>query len=689
MRVVFAAALAMALLQLQAHASGWPHYGGDLGGQRFSASSQITPDNIGKLTKAWEFKTGDLARRPLKVMKRTKLQGTPILHGDNLLVCTPFNEVIALDPGTGAEKWRFDPKVPDDMRPGNLYGCRGVAAWDDLAAAAGAICKSRVYTATNDGRIAAVDAKTGKLCLDFGGDGQVSAGPDKPELWKGEFQITSAPVIVNDTVVVGSAIADNQRADAPRGTVKAFDARTGALKWAFDPIPQSDSAAASQGWPANWSRTGHANVWAPMSADAARGLVFVPTSSPSPDFFGGERPGDNKFANSVVALRVDTGQVAWAFQIVHHDVWDFDTPAQPTLVSLDVHGTMRDVVIQGTKQGFIFVLDRDTGEPVFPVTETPVPQRGVAGEALSPTQPVPSHFEMVVPQKVLPDDAFGLTPWDRAACRDKIANARNEGLYTPPSLQGTLMFPFTGGGINWGGVSVDEATQTLFVNTSRAIHKITLVPRAEYDARKARKAENEEFAPQEGTPYGMIRETVLGPVGLPCNPPPWGVIAAVDLKTGKVKWETTHGTTEELAPLGIAFNWGTPTLGGPVGTRGGVVFLGASLDKYLRAYDVKTGAALWAGRLPAPGIATPTVYDWNGRQYVVIAAGGSQMGPSAIGDSFVAFALPGPGESGPSIWSRTIDQPGGRFWAGVIGVVLILASLIALWRWVRFRRNRA
>lgn len=681
----FCFGLVLFLWTAAASAGEWPHYGGDLGGKRFSGSAQITPSNAGSLIRAWEFKTGDLARRPAKVMKRTKLQGTPILHGDSLLLCTPFNEIIALDPGTGAEKWRFDPEVPQEMRPGNLFGCRGVAAWDDLSAATDAVCKSRVYTATNDGRVVSVDAKTGKPCAGFGTNGQVSAGPDRPELWKGEYQITSAPLIVNDTIVVGSAIADNQRADAPRGAVKAFDARTGALKWSFDPIPQSESAAAAQGWPKGWSSTGHANVWAPMSGDAARGLAFLPTSSPSPDFFGGARPGDNRYANSVVALRVETGQVAWAYQIVHHDVWDFDTPAQPTLATLDVAGAKRDVVIQGTKQGFLFVLGRDTGEPVYPVTEKPVPQGGVAGETLSPTQPVPSHFDVLVPQTIKPDDAFGLTPWDRAACRDAIATARNEGLYTPPSLKGTLMFPFTGGGINWGGVSVDEATQTLFVNTSRTIHKITLVPRSDYEKRRSTKTSTEEFAPQEGTPYGMIRETLLGPVGMPCNSPPWGVIAAVDLKTGKKKWETTHGTTEELAPLGISFNWGTPTLGGPVGTRGGVVFLAAALDKYLRAYDAATGAYLWAGRLPAPGIATPTVYEWQGRQFVVIAAGGSQMGPSAIGDSFVAFALPGPGESGPSLWSRTIDRPGGRFWATMVLATGFLISVVVWWRWAKFR----
>ncbi|HAJ46487.1 MAG TPA: pyrroloquinoline quinone-dependent dehydrogenase, partial [Alphaproteobacteria bacterium] len=621
---VFCAAALWLLGASASHGDDWPHYGGDLGGQRYSRAQQITPETVGGLIRAWEYRTGDVAGRSPKVMRRTKLQGTPVLYGDSLYVCSAFNMVAALDPATGTEKWRYDPKVPENLKPGNLFGCRGVAVWEDLGRPADAQCRLRVFTGTTDARIIALDGRTGMPCEDFGTAGTVKIDIGMAEKWPGEFQITSAPVAVRDTVIVGSAISDNVRVEAPKGVVRGFDARTGALKWQFDPVPQTEEQALAQGWaPGSHKPAGHANVWAPMSADAARGLVFLPTSSPSPDFFGGLRAGDNRHANSVVALRAETGELVWAFQIVHHDVWDYDTPAQPTLTSLELPEGRRDVVIQGTKQGLVFVLDRDTGKPVFPVEERPVPQGGVAGEVLSPTQPFPTHIPPLVPSTIKPDDAWGLTPFDQGACRDAIANARSEGLYTPPSEKGTLMYPFTGGGINWGGVSVDPDRQVLYVNTSRMIHKITLVPRDQYESRKAKRRPLEEFAPQAGTPYGMIRETFLSPLFLPCNPPPWGVLTAVDLKTGKRLWESVLGTTESLAPLAIPLKLGTPSLGGPVATRGGVIFIGATMDHYLRAFDAKSGAELWAGALPAPGIATPSVYSWKGRQYVVIAAGGT------------------------------------------------------------------
>jgi quinoprotein glucose dehydrogenase len=685
MRVLFCAIFALVLAQA-AQAGDWRHYGGDPGGQRFSAAAQITPGNVRNLIKVWEFRTGDLATRGPYAIKRMKFQATPVLHGESLFTCSPFNEIIALDPGTGAVKWRFDPKIQiEKFGPANKFNCRGVAVWDDLQAAQGTACRTRVYTGTNDGRIVSVDGQTGKPCGDFGQNGQVKIDPGMPLDWPGEFQITSAPLIVNDLVIVGSAIGDNGRVAAPHGTVRAYDARSGAMKWTWDPVPRTAEAAAAQGWTDGWQTAGHANVWAPMSADAARGLIFLPTSSPSPDFFGGLRPGDNRHANSVVALKADTGAVAWAYQIVHHDVWDYDTPAQPTLTTLTLDSGPRDVVIQGTKQGFVFVLDRDTGHPVFPVEERPVPQGGAPGETLSPTQPYPKHVPALVPQHLKPDMAWGLTPWDRGACEAAIKAARSDGLYTPPTEQGTILYPFTGGGVNWGGVSFDPQRQILFANTSRMAHLITLFPAAKFDELDARYP-NREVSPQKGAPFGMIRDTMLSPLGLPCNPPPWGTIAALDLKAGKILWESKLGTTEELAPLGIAVPLGTPSLGGPVSTGGGVVFIGAAMDKYLRAFDSATGNELWAGRLPATAQATPMVYEWQGRQFVVVGAGGYPDLDMPPGDSFVAFALPGPGQSGPSLWSRTIDQPGGRFWAGAGLAAIALVLLIVIWR---RRRSKA
>jgi quinoprotein glucose dehydrogenase len=478
------------------------------------------------------------------------------------------------------------------------------------------------------------------------------------------------------------------RADAPLGPGRGFAARSGALKWSWDPVPRDPRDPATASWGEGWKTAGEANVWAPMSADSARGLVFLPTSSPSPDFYGGLRPGNNAHANSVVALEGATGALRWAYQLVHHDVWDYDTPAQPTLATLDLAQGKRDVVIQATKQGFVFVLDRDTGQPVFPVQERPVPQGGAAGERLSPTQPFPSHIPPLVPQELAPADAFGLTPFDRAACRDAIAAARNEGLYTPPSEQGTLVFPMTGGGVNWGGVAFDPVKQILYANTNRVAQLVTLFRAARFEELHGRYP-HREVSPQHGAPFGMIRDLVFSPIGMPCSPPPWGAIAALDLAAGKILWESTLGTTEAVAPLGLALRLGMPGFGGPLVTAGGVVFIGAAADFYLRAFDAASGKELWQGRLPASAQSTPMTFQLGERQYVVIAAGGHAELGTAPGDSIVAFALPGEGEAGPTLWSRTVDRPGGRFVVKVIIIAIAAWSLIWLaLRQVRKRRLR-
>ena len=356
------------MLSAVAPALAWEHWGGDRGGMRFSPLAQITPANVGNLVRAWEFRTGDLERRAPAVMARTKFQATPLLVEDSLIFCSPFNEVIALDPGSGAQKWRYDPQISTEQRPANRYNCRGVAWWIDDQLAANAACRARIFMGTNDARVIALDARTGIPCADFGTGGAIKLDTGQLD-WPGEFQITSAPVVSRGVVIVGSAISDNRRAEAPPGTVRAFDARTGRPRWSFDPLVHSGIIA------------GHANVWAPMSADEDRGLVFLPTSSPSPDFWGGKRPGNNEHANSVVALRAETGELVWSFQTVHHDVWDYDVPAQPTLARIDTGQGMRDVVIQPTKQGLVFVLDRDTGKPVWPVEERARAARRGGGRA--------------------------------------------------------------------------------------------------------------------------------------------------------------------------------------------------------------------------------------------------------------------------------------------------------------------
>jgi quinoprotein glucose dehydrogenase len=394
----------------------------------------------------------------------------------------------------------------------------------------------------------------------------------------------------------------------------------------------------------------------------------------------------------VVALRSETGELVWSFQTVHHDVWDYDLPAQPTLARIDTGEGMRDVVIQPTKQGFVFVLDRDTGKPVWPVEERAVPQGGAEGEKLSPTQPFPTHVPPLMPQQFSLDDEFKFPPViGDPSCHALLSGARNDGLYTPPSTQGTgtLMFPMTGGGVNWGSAAFDPVHQILYANTTYALHLIKLMPAAEAEGYNP--PPGHDFGRQRGAPFAMTRTVALSKLGLPCNKPPWGMMVALDLKAGKILWRSTVGTSEDLAPLGIAFHWGTPLFNGVAITAGGLVFSGA-LDAYLRAFDARSGEELWQGRLPVPGVANPMSYLWKGEQYVAIAAGGHSEAGTSIGDSVVAFRLARAGEA-PSLWSRTINRPGGRFVSGaIVALFLVIALVAGLWRWrrkVRLRRSMA
>jgi quinoprotein glucose dehydrogenase len=608
----------------------WAFYGGDAGGQRFSPAAQVTPANVRGLKVAWRFSTGDLASRPDGV-KKAAFEDTPIMAGGRLYVESPFNEVFALDPGTGRALWRFDPAIDAKVDYGEGFTARGVAYWRDPAAKAGAACAERIFMVANDRRLFALDAATGKPCAGFGRDGVVDAAAGIQLNQPREMQMTSLPVVVRGVVIVGSSIADNQRVKEVSGAVHGFDAITGQLRWSFDPLASASPPIVS----------GAGNVWAPMSADEARGLVFLPTTSPSPDFWGGLRKGDDGDADSVVALNAATGAKVWAFKTVHHDLWDYDNPAQPTLGVVTWNGAAQPAVLQPTKQGLLFTLNRDTGIPVIPVVERPVPTGGAPGEALSPTQPFPIAPRPLVPSTIRPQDAFGLLPWGNDRCRRAIEGARHEGLYTPPSLQGTILYPFTGGGSNWGGLAYDERRQVAYLNTSSAMHLVTLIPADKVAA--ARAAEPDvEISPQAGAPFGMRRVVLRSGLGLPCNPPPWGQLHAIDMKTGRILWEVTLGTTEDFAPGSqfLLHGSGTPSFGGPIVTASGLIFIGAAVDNYLHAFDAANGRLLWRGRLPAGGQATPMTYVWKGRQYVVIAAGGHAKSDTKRGDQIVAFALP-------------------------------------------------
>jgi quinoprotein glucose dehydrogenase len=453
-------------------------------------------------------------------------------------------------------------------------------------------------------------------------------------------------VAVGDLVITGSSIADNSRPNPASGEVRAYEARTGAVRWPFDPIPQDPATPVGRGWPgARARRTGGANAWSILVADPARDLVFVPTSSAAPDYFGGLRPGDNRYASSLVALRASTGAVVWHFQTVHHDLWDYDNAAPPALATVVRNGRAVPAVLQATKTGMLFVLHRETGEPVFPVEERPVPASDIPGETAWPTQPFTALTPPLSPHTLTADGAWGATEADRAWCRQEIASLRNEGIFTPPSLRGTLVLPSNIGGAHWGGVAVDSARRVAIVPVNTAAAMVQLIPAEGGGLDSLRRGDaargltDFEYTRMAGTPYWMRRRILLAPSGLPCTPPPFGALVAVSLETGQVRWTVPLGTmpTPSGAPPAPA-DWGSPNLGGPIITGSGLVFIGATLDRAVRAYDVETGRELWKAALPAGARATPMTYEVAGRQYLVISAGGG--GPFGRGDALVAFALP-------------------------------------------------
>ncbi len=617
--------------------SPWSAYGGDEGGQRHSPLSEITRDNVSRLAIAWEYHTGDLSDGKGDIPSTSAFQATPIMVDQTLYFCTPFNRVIALDPETGQERWAYDPRTDLSGQYANQLVCRGVSSWLDADRPAGSACRRRIFTATNDARLIALDAATGTPCADFGNQGIVDLNPGVGDiLWRGEYQVTSPPAVVHDLVIVGSAVADNVRVNPPSGVVRAWDARTGALRWSWDLAPPDFVPS-----PDNTGSAGYAlgtpNVWAPMSVDTRRDLVFVPTGNPSPDYFRGGSNLDY-YGSAVVALRASTGQVVWHYQTVHRDLWDFDVPAQPALVNLRRAGHAVPALVQATKMGFVFVLQRETGQPLFEIEERPVPQGRVPGERLSPTQPFPLKPPPLVGLDLRPEQAWGLTRLDRVVCRDKLKALRWEGMYTPPSREGTLMYPGNAGGSNWGSVAFDPERQLLVANTQDMPFMVRLFAAEDYERERAARP-GVEIAPQRGMPYGLHREVPLSPLGLPCNPPPWGSLAAVDLASGELRWQEPLG----IAQLGPLMLEGLPNAGGPLVTGSGLIFIGATFDNSLRAFDLETGEEVWRADLPAGGQATPMTYRsrTGGKQYIVIAAGGYGRVdlPGNLGDALVAFAL--------------------------------------------------
>jgi quinoprotein glucose dehydrogenase len=624
------AAVSLGALAAGARAEEWGAYGRDPGGTRYSPLTEITPANVAGLKPAWTFHTGDIADG--KSGPRSGFETTPLMLDGRLYLTTPFNRILALDAATGTQLWAYDPKIDRTQPYGDGLINRGLAAWRDPAAKPSA-CKLRLYEATLDARLVSVDAATGKPCPGFGANGEVSLR-DVARYQPGQYHMTSPPVVLDGVVVVGSAIDDNARAEMPSGVVRGYDARTGKQLWAWEPLERPKGVAAAQ-----W-KTGAGNAWSVLSADPQRHQVLVPTGSASPDYWGGLRPGDNRWANSVVALDVRTGRLKWGFQLVHHDLWDYDTAAAPMLTTLTLKGRATPAVIAGNKTGMVFALDPATGKPVLPVEERPVAQSTLPGETSSPTQPFPTATPLLVPQALSAKDVWAISDSDRKWCADTINALTGSSMFSPPSEAGTLAIPGNVGGINWSGFAWDGANRRLIVSVTNLPAKVRMIPAAKFTGGDKGDL-RAETTMQQGTPYAMSRDFLRAPSGLPCITPPFGELMAVDLDAGKIVWRTPLGSLDEIAPGVGNIAKGSIVLGGPIVTASGLIFQGGTMDKTLRAFSAADGKLLWSTPLPASAHATPMTYAVGGKQYVVIAAGGSaKVSEEKQGDAVVAFALP-------------------------------------------------
>src|SRR5665213_1454754 len=608
-------------LASSAYADDWAFYGRDAAGTRFSPLTQISTGNVAGLKPVWTFHTGDISDGT-GGMRRTGFESTPLVLDGKLYLTTGFNRVIALDAASGQQIWAHDPVIDKKQPYGDGLINRGVAAWRDPAKPTA--CAIRLFEATLDARLIALDAVTGAPCADFGAKGEVDL-KDVPDYHAGWYHMTSPPVVIDGVVVVGSAIDDNARAVMPGGVVRGFDAVSGRKLWSWSPL------AGQAG------KTGAGNAWSVMSADPVRHLVYVPTGSASPDYYGGLRPGENRWANSVVALDSRSGKLEWGFQLVHHDLWDYDTAAPPLLTRLRLHGRTVPVVIAGNKTGMLYVLNPGTGKPVLPVEERTVPQSDVPGEVTSPTQPF-SSLPQLARWSLAPPDAWGVDAAGRDACRRVLEGVSSASLFSPPSTKGIISMPGSLGGINWSGFAWDAQHQRLIVAVTNLAYRIQLIPSGQFVA-GARGDFRGDSVPQAGTDFAMTRAAMVD-AGGPCIPPPWGELVALDLPSGKIAWRQSVGTMDELIPGIGKLGTGSPILGGPIVTAGGLIFIGGSMDRRFHAFSSESGKEVWSAELPASGHAQPITYQVGGRQYIVIAAGGSaQVAEEKRGDALVAFAL--------------------------------------------------
>lgn len=632
----------------------WTGYGRTPDGTQFAPFDQITPENVSKLQVAWTFRTGDFA------YGGAENQNTPLQIGNVVYACTPTNQVFALKADTGEQIWKFDPKVNSGYSP-SWQRCRSLAYFDPAKAPAGAApaaegaesesaapVSPRLYVTTADMRLIALDAATGEFAEGFGENGQVFLAEGMGQVIPGFYNPTSGPVLAGDRLIVGGWVMDNQSVDEPSGVVRAFDAVTGKMVWAWDVGRPGVHTAPAAG--EHYTR-GTPNTWAVPTYDAELGQVYLPTGNGTPDMYGGHRtPETDRVSSSIVALDARTGAERWVFQTAHHDVWDYDLPSKPVMYDFpDGKGGRVPAIIQTTKRGEIFVVDRRNGKPVTEVVEKPVPTEGLPGEKLSPTQPYSVGMPQIRQGDLTEQGMWGITPLDQLQCRIAFRQLEYTGDFTPPSLNWYIPHPSPFGTMNWGGVSIDKVNDTLIVNDMRIMMKGKILPRESVNELTAKSGKTGPgvggVVPMEGTPYGLVRAMVTSSLGVPCTNPPFGALTAIDLKTRQIAWQRSLGTVKELGPAGIRTGMpiplGMPSLGGPVATASGLVFYTGTADYYLRAFNVKTGEEVWKSPLPVGGQSTPLVFvsPDTGKQYVVVTAGGGRTAP-ARGDYIMAFALP-------------------------------------------------
>jgi quinoprotein glucose dehydrogenase len=601
----------------------WDTFNGNLANTKFADVDTFTPANVAELERVWEVHTGDVSDGSGD-LPETVWSATPIYANETLYLGTPFYRILALDPATGAERWSYDSKSALEALTQPALKNRGVAYWESGQTGP---CEKRVYLGTMDAELHAVDADTGELCADFAQGGVLNVNQWNTVNDKFPFSLLQPPTVVGDTLMLGWAGNDWAYSVAPPGNLMAIDARTGTLNWDLSFIPDALIPV-----------TGTANIWTSMSADPELGLVYVPVSSPSPNYWGGNRTDPIPLATSVTAVDVETGEVRWSQQIVRHDIWDYDTPSAATLVDIERDGQTIPALVQTTKMGFIFVLNRETGEPIFPIEDRPVPASDAEGEVAAPTQPFvltppPTNDPFKMPAVWWLADALSF-----GQCSREREQYRYEGIYTPPSVQGTFLFPGTAGANNWGGAAVDPRTGILYLNSMRVVQIIRLIPREEYEQIDGGSGNEAGFYPQEGAPYGIELREWRNDLGLPCWEPPYGTFSAYDLATGERLYEVPFGLSQQWGFYGLS-DWGSPTLGGPVVTAGGIVFIGASMDARVRALDAATGAKLWSDLVKAPSVAIPAVYTHQGVDYVVFVAGGNSILKPQVSDQVVAYRL--------------------------------------------------